>query len=147
MKYLKLKVLATAFILSVTGQQVAAACTRATIQGDFEGEYHFPQTEDFWTSQGVLMLNFNGTGRVSIRRLTEGSNGTVSTGSGSGVYSVTPNCTGVARFSMRQGGILVAAGRMDFAIGGTETNPEVLGAYTNINDQMSGNVRLIKSNF
>lgn len=128
------------------GKRLWLPLTLATIKGNFAGQADFPENEQYWASDSAIMLQFDGTKRIQIKKTTEGSNGSYVSAVGGGNYNLQSNCTGVANITYKQNGVVVGRGRMDFVVGGTTANPEILGTYLNKDDRTTGSVRLIKSN-
>lgn len=138
------RIITALFLLSATCF-ANAACTLASIQGKYAAEALFLEDDDQWGASSAMMVRFDGKGRVTIVKAVEGSNGLVSTGTGRGDYNIQSNCTGSADLQFLIGGQVVARGQLDFMVGGTRNNQEIVGVYTNAIDGSTGGIRLFRS--
>jgi len=134
------RVLALCAILLIAVPGVlAASATPAFSNGSLKGSYSVLMNN--WTSDPsrtedlIAVFNFDGTGKVSITSFTDNKVGTLTTGTGSGTYSVNTNGSGSMNITLTNGesgifGLVINAAGKGFQIMCTncDGDPNVLGA-------------------
>ena len=129
----------------VLATSASAACTLDSIRGKYAGEYYFPEDSRYWATTGALMVRFDGNGKIFVIKASEGSDDEYGIESGTGTYTLSSNCTGTARLTIKSGSQIVGRGKLDFYVGGTKNNQEILGSYQDTDLLHSGSIRLIRS--
>ncbi|HXR14681.1 MAG TPA: hypothetical protein VN777_00620 [Terriglobales bacterium] len=136
---LALAVTAISLFMIASPGVVAASAVPAFSNGSLKGSYSILMNN--WTSDPsrtedlIAVFNFDGTGKVSITSFTDNKVGTLSTGTGSGTYSVKANGSGSMNITLSNGesgifGIVINAKGKGFQIMCTncDGDPNVLSA-------------------
>jgi hypothetical protein len=130
--------LVTTLLIALPGV-LNASSSPAFSNGSLKGSYSVLMNN--WTSDPsrtedlIAVFNFDGTGKVSITSFTDNKVGTLTTGTGSGTYSVNANGSGSMNISLTSGesgifGIVINAAGKGFQIMCTncDADPNVLSA-------------------
>lgn len=139
------RIIAMALMLAIPGM-ASAACSKSTLQGNYAAGGAFTYYYEGYPSIAAGIVHFNGSGRITLKSLTEGAFGDKATVNGGGTYSVNQNCMGTAKLNIKRSGQLIGTATLNFAVGGTKAQPEILGVYTNQRDGITGSIRMVKSN-
>ena len=92
-----------------------------------------------------MLVTFDGQGKMKSPKMTEVSDGYRAVGSGAGSYRLQANCYGTGNLTVKAYGNVVSRNQVDFFVGGTKENPEVIGTVYNKTFLIGGQMRLIKS--
>jgi len=122
-----------------------AACTPASIAGWFAAGSAgaFYGNPDLIV--GVGRVGFNGVNGVSITDWRQGQEGTVSTFTGSGTYTIDAWCRGTATVALKQqNGASAGTMTMSFVVSGTPTSPRITGLVSHQVNAFTATVQLDK---
>lgn len=121
-----------------------AACSAASIKGNFAvggiGEYYDTGVATF----GIGLISFDGVNRISVVTDKEGYGGTVASFTGTGTYVVDSLCRGSATITMSRNGAVVGTESLLFVASGTAVSPEIAALISNPAGRSSGLVQFHK---
>jgi hypothetical protein len=113
-----------------------AACTYATVQGKWAVTYADFNSDVGFSTYGIGRVTFESANKsVSLIGGRESAFGVVSSGTGSGSYTINSACQGVINLTFGVGSPTV---RFDFVVAGTAASPNISFIITEPTNLLSG---------